>query len=245
MPTTATPGTSRKRKPAPSAEPEGFACGYCGKAFKREQSLFAHMCAQKQRFIDRDEKHVKYGFMIFSKWWSMTYRSATPRTYDQFAKSQFYIAFVRFARYLLDINAVEPDEFVNFVLKNAVPIDDWQAAPVYELFLRELNKRESPDRALARNFMLMERWATETGNPWTDFFRAVATPQAVMWIRAGRISPWVIYTAPSAQDLFGRMTPEQHELVQTALDPEFWSDKLAQNAAEVEAIRESLAEAGL
>lgn len=235
----------RKKPSPPSAEPQGFACGHCARVFQRETSLLKHMCAQKQRFIDRDEKHVKLGFMIYQRFYDLTYKSKKPQTYEAFAKSTFYLAFVKFARYLLDINAVEPNEFVNFVLKNRLPIDEWQHAAVYELYLRELNKRETAGKALERNFLLMERWATEAGEPWTDFFRKVPTPLAVTWIRAGRISPWVIYTASTAGELLSRMTPEQHQLVEAALDPSFWSKKLAENEDDVEAIRAVLEEAGV
>ena len=203
------------------------------------------MCVQKQRFVDRDEKHVKYGMMIFQKWWNLTYKSKQSRTYDQFAKSPFYNAFIKFARHLLDINAVEPDQFVTFVLKLGLPIDDWCSDAVYELYLRELNKRESADKALERNFMLMERWAVSEGEDWRDFFKKVAPAQAVHWIKAGRISPWVIYTASTAVELLSRLSPEQHMIIESVLDPVFWEKKLAANADDVEAIRAVLEEAGV
>lgn len=222
-----------------------FTCLHCGRAFQAERSLMRHMCAQKQRYLDRDEKHVKLAFMIFRRFWALNYKSAKEKSYDDFSKSQFYTAFVKFARYLLDINAVNPNGFVEFILKMGLPIDKWHSPVVYDTYLRELVKRETAQAALERNFLLMEHWAADTGEAWTDFFRRVEPGRAVLWIRSGRISPWVMYTADSADDLFGRFTPEQMSLVQEALDPVFWSAKLDQNADEVAAIRATLKEIGL
>lgn len=239
---------SAKRK-SPKAEAvtedESFTCGYCKRSFQLERVFAKHMCAQKQRFLDRDEKHVKLGFWIFERFYAIQYRYQKPRTYDHFVKSQFYTAFVKFARYLLDINAVHPQQFVEFVIVNQVHIDKWQSPVVYETYLRELNKKETPDAALERNFLLMHQWALENDEEWTDFFRKVPPPLAVLWIRSGRISPWVIYTASSAADLFARLSEEQMKLIQQALDPSFWETKLKQNADDVAAIRTTLQEAGI
>ncbi|RYD85318.1 MAG: hypothetical protein EOP84_02885 [Verrucomicrobiaceae bacterium] len=234
-------------KPDP-AEVEGetvYTCEHCKRAYRTEGGFLNHMCAQKQRYMDRDLKHVKLGFFVYQRFYDISYKSTKPRTYDNFSKSQFYAAFVRFARYLLDINAVNPTGFVDFLLKMGLPIDKWQSPVVYDTYLRELVKRESSDAALERNFLLMEHWASESGEVWTDFFRKVQPARAVLWIRSGRISPWVIYTADSADELFTRFTPEQMGLVQEALDPVFWTQKLAENETEVQAIRAVLKDSGL
>jgi hypothetical protein len=229
---------------SPSADPD-FKCPYCTKSFKREKTLFAHMCPKKQRHIDREERFVKIGFLTFQKFYALHYKSAKPRSYDDFANSQFYTAFTKFGKYLLAINAVNPNGFVEFLLKSGLEIDRWQAPPVYELYLRELTKKETADAALERNFQVMERWATEYGEPWTEFFRKVAPSEAVLMIQAGRISPWVLYTANSASELFARMSSEQMTLIQSALDPQFWERKLSDHADEVDAIRTVLEEVGL
>lgn len=203
------------------------------------------MCAKKQRHVDRDERYVKLGFQIFQKFYTLHYKSSKPRTQDDFAASQFYGAFTKFSKYLLAINAVNPNGFVDFLLKIGLKIDQWHLPPVYELYLRELTKKETADAALERNFRVMERWGTEYGEDWKDFFRKVAPSEAVLMITAGRISPWVLYTAQSSADLFARMSSEQIELIQPALDPPFWERKLSDHAEEVLAIRDVLEEVGI
>lgn len=203
------------------------------------------MCEKKRRHSDRDEKHVRTGFMAFLKFYEFTYRRKKSKTFDEFIDSQFYIAFVCFGRYVRDINAISPSAFVEFLLKNGVPIDKWCNPTVYETYLRELNKRETPDAAFERNLLLMQQWSLETENDWTDFFRKVAPAMATRWITTGRISPWVLFVASSANELMARMSDEQMSIVQGVLDTAFWGEKLETYKDEVARIQAILDEAGL
>lgn len=188
---------------------------------------------------------MKFGFFAYQRFYAIMMRGQKPPDYDNFMKSQFYTAFVKFGRHVLDINAINPTEFIDFLIKAEVKVDSWTHQSVYATYLRELSKRESADAALERNLLLMQQWAVETGHAWTDYFRLVPAPLAVMQIRSGRISPWVLYTAGSGLELLGRFTPEQMALVQQSIDPEFWSAKLERHAEDVDVIRAALDEAGL
>ena len=203
------------------------------------------MCEKKRRFGDKDLKHVRMAFLVYQRFYEINYRSKKLKTYDQFIDSRFYIPFVTFGRYLQDINAINPMAFVDFLIKLGLPIDKWKSPTVYETYIRELNKRESPDAAVERNILLMQQWSSESGEHWTDFFRKVKPPLATLWIRSGRISPWVLFVASSAAELFGRMSDEQMQIVESVLDPGFWGEKLENHKEEVEHIRSILDEAGV
>lgn len=203
------------------------------------------MCDKKQRYLSRDEKHVKLGFRAYQMFYEINYRNVKSRSFEDFMTSKHYLDFVRFGRYLLDIKAVNAFGFIEFIMKTAIPVHKWQSPVVYETYVRELNKKESPSAALERNFLLMQEWSVETGEEWTEFFRKVQPTLATLWIRSGRISPWVLYTASSAADLLGRMSEEQINLVHQVLEPKFWQAKLDANQTEVESIREELEAAGI
>jgi hypothetical protein len=238
-------GSSRQKKPKADAKAEGFTCEFCKKQYQQEKSFLVHMCAKKQRFLDRGEKYVKLGFWVYQRFHNLSYNHRKEKTFEDFANSQFYTSFTRFGRYLLNINAVNMQGFVDFLIKASIPIDEWQSPIVYETYVRELNKRESADAAVERNILLMEQWAVETGEHWTDFFRKIEPTLATAWIRSGRISPWVLYTASSASNLMQRMSEEQVELTRQALDPAFWGAKLETDTEEVDRIRAILDSAGV
>lgn len=166
------------------------------------------------------------------------------KTYEEFANSSYFTSFTKFGKYLLDINAVEPELFVEFIIKANIKLSDWVKPYVYELWIRELNKKESPERAVERNILLMEQWSKDYNEPWFDFFRKVNTNLATKWIKSGRISPWLLYSG-YGDSLFCRMSNEQLEMILDVIDPIFWNKKIALNKKEVETFKNILDEVNL
>lgn len=241
---------SSSRKPRQRSEPKAeqpkqnvFECTFCKKRYVREAAFLTHMCAKKKRFIEQDLPHVKLAYQVYRRFWKLSYGRG-DRTYEQFAASSVYEEFVRFGRYLRSIHAIEPLEFVDFLVTRKINIRQWDSPALYETYLRDLTARESPDRAVERNLLLIEQWATENNEPIRDFFKKVATTQAVLWIKAGRLSPWVLYTAPSAERLFERLNEEQRAMVHSCIDPKFWEEMIDRHEEEVVHIRSVLEEAG-
>ena len=211
-----------------------FPCEFCKKEFSKEKTLLSHMCERMRRF----------GFMAYVRFYELSFKTKKKKDYSDFAESSYYIAFTKFGRYIENINAIEVPGFVDFLIRGQVKIDDWTNEIWYESWTRELAKKEQPMNAVERNILLMEQWASETGENWVDFFRKVSTVKATEWIRKGRISPWLLYSGVG-QALFDRMSDEQLGLVKEWINPLFWNSKIRENILEVEQIRTILEEAGV
>lgn len=225
-------------------KPTGFKCDFCRRTFVKEQTVLLHLCEPKRRYLQRDEKPVKLAFIAYQRFFLRSMPNKTP-TYESFTKSTLYLAFVRFGRHLIDLNAVNPLGFIDFLLRIETPIDKWSSPTLYETYIRELNKNETPLDAIERSFILMRQWAEDNGTEWHEFFRAIEVPLAALYIANGRISPWVLFIAQSAHELMQRFNPEQVALVERSIDPEFWRLKIERHHNDVEMIREELAAHGI
>lgn len=232
------------KRASAKAEPE-FKCGFCDKVLKTERAFLVHACAIKKRDLERDEKHVRYALQIYRKFYDANYRNQREKTWTDFIQSKFYNDFVKVGRYIQEINAINAPQFVDFLVKSGLPIAKWTSPVVYETFVRELAKQESPDAAVERNILLMQQWASDTGNHWTDFFRKVSPAQATLWIKTGRISPWVLYLTRSSQELFARLSPEQINIVSKYVDPDFWEVRMRRHKEEVDFLKTVFDEAGV
>jgi hypothetical protein len=221
-----------------------FKCDFCNKEFLSEKVFFNHICDKKRRFLQKDDKANKIGFIAYD-YFNRKNMGQTSTTYEKFSNSRLYNAFVKFGKYVIDLNALNPIGFIEFLIRIEAPIDKWTQINLYTTYVHELNKNESALDALERNFMLMQHWAIESGENWCDFFRKIATPLAALWISTGRISPWILFTATSAKDLLTRMTSEQLSMVEKTINPEFWQLKITKHQQEVDIIRETLAENGI
>lgn len=139
-----------------------FECQYCKRSFKREKTLSVHLCEPKRRYLNKDAKYVRLGYLAYNRFYALTQGSKKDKTYDNFASSNYYTGFTKFGRYILDINAIDPEKFIDFVINNSVHLDKWCSDSVYETYIRELNKKETAERAIERGILLMQQWAKRT-----------------------------------------------------------------------------------
>ena len=225
-----------------------FECEFCKRKFVKEISWVNHSCEKKRRWFQRDEPHARFGFLAWNRFYELnTYNKSKnfKNSFRNFIDSRYYTAFIKFGLHIRDLNAIEPAKFIDYVIKNNLPIDKWTHDFVYEQFVRELTRQESGEAALERNIMLMNDWSIQNAKPWIDFFREVNPNQAVAWIRSGRISPLLLYNVDSAVDLFERCTPEQISMIKEYAPPGTWKIKFNKNPDVCDFIRTTLRNSGM
>jgi len=165
--------------------------------------------------------------------------------YEKFMSTNYYIAFVKFGKHILNIQAIDPDRFVDFVLKNGVKLDNWCDDRTYEIYLHEWYRKQPPDKSMEQTVLLMQQWAREHDEVWTDFFKKVSSNIAVHYIMSGRLSPWMLYHSNEAKELFVRMDAEQMAKVEKNLNATFWKSKFAIQKDDVKFVKRVIKQAGL
>jgi hypothetical protein len=88
--------------------PNELTCGYCKKTFRRAESLVVHLCEPKRRRQERSERGVELGFQSYLRFYEIAQGSARLKTFDDFADSPYYRAFVKFGRYCVATRAINP-----------------------------------------------------------------------------------------------------------------------------------------
>ena len=226
-------------------KPGEHICKYCGQGFVRESTLAVHQCEPKRRDLQRGEKGVIIGFQTWLRFYELTQGSAKLKSYDDFCNNNFYNAFVKFGRHCVAISAINVKQFMDYVLKNQIKIDNWCKDKVYEEYLYTLLRQESSTDALERSIITMQEWAEETGTEFNDYFNKVSANRFVQHILNGRISCWAIYCCDNGIDKVDSLSEEQFNLLSNWIDPQFWTKKLKDYAADTEMTRHILAQAGL
>jgi len=221
-----------------------YRCQYCEKTFQRESSLAVHVCEQKKRYQSRDEQGTRLGLQAYLRFYEVTQGSAKLKTFDDFARSPYYKAFVKFGRHCVAINAVNTPRFIDWVVEKNKKIDHWCRDAVYTEYLHDYLRRENVNDALARAIEQSIRWSEQHSNPSHDFLRYGNSNVISYAITTGRISAWVLYNCESGQRFLDDLNQEQIAMVWSWIDPEFWQRKFRDYPADQEYAREMLAKAG-
>jgi hypothetical protein len=222
-----------------------FNCTHCGKSFMKEKTLFAHMCEPKRRFMQKDEKRVQAGFFAFNRFYRVTQNAKKDKTYEDFCKSAYYNAFVKFGSFVNNVNPIYPDKFIDFVIKSGVKLDHWCRDELYETYLYEMVKLEPVEAAVQRSLTTMMEWAEEHNSSFNHYFLYANLNRVVQHIRDGRISPWVILNCKSGQDILKALSEEQLEMITPAIDFPYWVKRIKTSKADADVVKEVCKGAGI
>jgi hypothetical protein len=221
-----------------------YECRYCHKNFAKETSLTVHMCEPKRRFQEQNEAGVRMGFNAYLRFYEITQGSAKLKTFEDFATSPYYRAFVKFGRYCVNTRAVNPSRFTEWLLKNNKKIDHWARDTVYTEYLIGYLPVENVNDALARAMEYGIAWSEESGHPAEDCLRYGNANRAVQAVTAGRVSPWIVYNCDSGQKFLSELDATQIAMIWPYIDSEVWMKKFSDYVADQEYVKDILQKAG-
>ena len=223
-----------------------YVCEYCGTGFTREKTLAVHMCQPKRRFLQRGEKRVQLGLIAFNKFYKLSAGSKRDKTYDEFDKSPYYNAFVKFGSFISNVKPLYPEKYIDHVVTSGVKLDHWCREEMYEQYAINLIKKEGVETALERSVMTMMEWADEQEQaPWNHYFKYVSLNRAVWHIKDGKISPWLILNCDSGKEMLSKLNDEQLEIVYPMINPEHWAVRFKRQTSDVQLVKDVARESQL
>jgi hypothetical protein len=221
-----------------------YTCQFCKKIFVKETSLTVHSCEPRRRRQEKSERGVELGFQAYIKFYEMTQGSAKLKTFEDFASSPYYKAFVKFGRYCVAIKAINPARFMEWVLKQNKKIDNWCHDAVYTEYLISYLRVENVGDALIRAMEFGIDWSEKTGHPAQDCLRYGGNNTMVYAVTTGRISPWVIFNSASGQKFLSELTAQQVAIVYPYIDADLWQKRFRDYPTDLEYAKEMLQKAG-
>ena len=222
-----------------------FICQYCGHGYMQEKTLTVHMCEQKRRHLAKGEKHVLLGYQAYIKFYQVSQNAKQVKTYDEFAKSPYYNAFVKFGSYISNVNPLYTDNYITWVIKSGVKLDHWCRDELYDKYVLELIHTENVETALQRTVGHMQSWANDNNSLWNHYFKYVSTNRATYDIRDGKVSPWLVLNCASGKGLLASMSDEQLDSISNVIDPQVWIKRFKKHPADIELVREVVKESNL
>ena len=227
------------------ADNQTYTCQYCNHSFSREKTLAVHVCEQKRRALAKTEKHVVLGYDTYNRFYKKTQNSKQDKTYDEFARSPYYNAFVKFGSFVSNVNPLYPDRFMDYVVTSNVKLDHWCRDELYDQYVIDLIKKETVETALERSISHMMTWANDHNAQWNHYFLYVSLSRACYDIKDGKISPWLVLNSSSGKDMLKKFNDEQLSAVNVIMDIPFWLNKFKRLSADVELVKQVVKESNI
>lgn len=230
-------GTKRRSKIS------NFVCNHCGKSFVKEKTLTVHMCEPKRRFLQKDEKRVQNGFYVYNRFYKLTQNSKTEKTYEDFCKSPYYNAFVKFGSFMSNVNPLYPDKYIDWIIRSEVPLDKWCREELYDKFVVDLIRTENVESAAERSIKTMCAWGEKNSATWNHYFSYANLNKITYDIRDGKISPWILLNSSNGLAALKKLTDEQLQVISPMVDVEFWNERFQRSKKDLEFVKNIVKEA--
>jgi hypothetical protein len=221
-----------------------YQCRYCKREFSKETTLSAHVCEQKRRHQERNEKGVQFALQAYLKFYEYTQGSARSKTWDEFAESPYYRAFVKFGRYCQSIRAINPVRFMDWLLKKNKKIDYWCQDSNYTEYLVDYLQIEAVSDALSRAIEYGIDWSEKNSAQPNDCLRYGSRNLICYAVSTGHISPWVIYNCDSGQQFLDELNADQVAMIWPYINVDIWQRKFSNYLEDQQYAREILKQAG-
>lgn len=222
-----------------------FTCQFCGHNFSREKTLAVHVCEQKRRHLAKTERHVVLGFDAYNRFFKLSQNIKGEKTYEDFAKSPYYNAFVKFGSFVSNVNPLYPDKFIDYVIRSGVKLDHWCREELYDKYVVDLVKHESVETALERSIKHMIEWSEKNNASWNHYFLYASLSRAVFDVRDGKISPWIILNSKNGKTMLQKFNDEQLSAISLIMDLPFWLNKFKKLPADVELVKQVIKESNI
>ena len=222
-----------------------YVCQYCGHGYTKQSTLVTHVCEQKRRHLQKDEKAVRIGYDAFNRFFKLSQNSKGNKTYEEFAKSPYYNAFVKFGSYVSNVNPLYPDHYIDWVLRSGVKLDHWCKDALYEQYVLELIHTEHVETAIERSIKHMQSWADTNNSSWNHYFKYVNTNRAMFDIKDGKVSPWLVLNSPSGKELLNRMDDFQLNSISAVIDPQVWIKRFKADKSDLTLVKDVVNQGGL
>lgn len=224
---------------------QSYTCQYCGHKFSKESTLAVHVCEQKRRHLAKTERHVVLAFDTYNRFFKITQNSKGEKSYEDFAKSPYYNAFVKFGSFVSNVNPLYPDKFIDYVVRSGVKLDHWCRDDLYDKYVVDLVKREAVETALERSISHMMSWAEDNKSVWNHYFLYVSLSRATYDIKDGKVSPWLVLNSNNGKTMLKKFNDEQLTAISTIMDLPFWLNKFKKMPEDVELVKQIVKESNI
>ncbi len=219
---------------------EVFGCEFCNREFLRKSTVVKHLCENKQRWLNKDLQGNRLGFQSWLQFYKKNTAGKKNKTYEEFIRSAYYTAFVKFGTYCVNVNVINVSRYADWLLKNQISIDTWTKDTNYTKFLIEYLRVEDPLDAITRSIHTSIDLSQTEHIQSKDYLRYGNVNKICYEITKGKISPWILYQSDSGLKFLDTLNEVHIAMIIDYINPELWKIKFNREPENVKQVKELL-----
>jgi len=165
---------------------------------------------------------------FYRLWLNKNRRKA--RNINSFMGSQYYKAFIRFAKFVKKTALPQPDYFIDFMNLKRYDPRLWTDSRVYQAYLEHLDLTGDPMDRFAATIKSLQKLANEAGCEIKDVFDHLTPPEMVHKIYSRELSPWFLIHSAKFWDFYKNKTaPSDQVRLEGLIRLPFWKERFARH----------------
>ena len=125
-----------------------------------------------------------------------------------------------------------------FEIPDEIKLEKWSSDAIYEEYLKEHLFKETVERAAERMMLYIMNWSSDNEKLADNFFNELTPAKALLLIRNGTMSPWIVYGTQQGEKIIDSMSDEQLNIAVKFIDPKKWKPKIHLKQSEVKWLKD-------
>ena len=223
--------------------PDGYTCSFCGNIFKRESAFEKHRCKAMERDEQLKSVQGQVAFGLFNKWMRAKKRSAVNKT--TFGESKLFNHFFKFASWKNAVKIPDVDKFISMMVIWDFSPSMWTTDQVYTRYIDFLDNYSTVDDHIRYTYDTLKRVSGVAECPLNQVFDVLEAHMVMEYIRARKLSPWVLIKIPGFKRMVATLNEFQKQKLEQFIRPRHWAAKMRECPEETQLIADFIEKVGL
>jgi len=194
-----------------------------------------HFCEEKRRHGEFKSTLGQGAYSFYREWMQLKRYSAPGAA--AFMGSTFYRAFIKFATLVRDANISRPDKYMELMVEADVSPHLWCREQCYSVYLGWMDKLSDPLDQVQETINYLMDICDKDGVDISGVFKHLGEQQVIQLVRQRRLSPWLLFCAPSFGKFLKDMDKGHLKAFNTVVNSSYWGQRFQQERSTIENIK--------
>jgi hypothetical protein len=213
-----------------------FECEYCGGKFKQESRFLKHECKEKKRHAEFNTQNGQLAYLIYKKWLLKNKHGVARK--DSFLNSSYYRTFTNIARFVISVDIINIDMFVEFMVRRKYRPHIWTDVTAYTQFLEHLDNKERPKKIIDISINTIMKECDKRDISTSEFFNHLDSHDIIHLLETRKLSPWILFFSDKFKTFYrSKPNVDQKIIINSFLNVESWKKRFNKHPVIVKKVK--------